>query len=52
MAQDNRVRIPSGMGGLTNYNEIGGSKLRIKPTAAIIIIGVIAVIVILMHAFL
>ena len=35
MAQDNKVNMPSGFGGLTRFSEGYGSKFNLKPTHVI-----------------
>lgn len=50
MAED-KITMPSGMGGLTGFGWESGSKLKIPPHIIIIAIIVIAIAVILMHAF-
>lgn len=50
MAQD-RIQLPSGMGGLVRYFDEYKSKLVIKPGHIIIICVVIMVIMILLYTF-
>jgi preprotein translocase subunit Sec61beta len=49
MAKDNRVHMPSGMGGLVRYFDEYKSKITFKPGHVIIIIAVIVIIVVLLH---
>ncbi|MBD3259995.1 preprotein translocase subunit Sec61beta [Candidatus Woesearchaeota archaeon] len=51
MAKDSRIRLPSGMGGITRYFDETKSKLEIKPGTAIAFIIVIAIFIILLHLF-
>jgi preprotein translocase subunit Sec61beta len=51
MARDNKIRMPSGQGGLTRYFDEGHSKIEFPPMAVIIIAVVIMLIVILLHQF-
>ncbi|HLC47160.1 MAG TPA: preprotein translocase subunit Sec61beta [Candidatus Nanoarchaeia archaeon] len=49
MASDNRVQMPSSMGGLVNYHEEYESKVMLKPEHIIIIIGIVIVLILLLH---
>ena len=51
MAKDNRVRMPSSMGGLASYYEDYKSRLGIPPTYVIIGIVIVIFVLISMHAF-
>ena len=51
MARDNKMRMPSGQGGLTRYFDEYKSKIDFSPGAVIIIAIVIMVIIILLHYF-
>ena len=51
MAQDNRIRLPSGQGGLTRYFDEYKSKIEFSPGAVIILSIVVMLIVILLHYF-
>ena len=51
MARDNKIRMPSGQGGLTRYFDEYKSKVEISPGAVIVLSLVIMVIVILLHYF-
>ena len=48
---DDKLRLPSGQGGLTRFSEEGGSKLEISPKTVIIIAIVIMLVVILLHSY-
>ena len=47
MAQDNKIRMPSGMGGLSNYGETE-SKFKIKPIMIVIAAIVVMIFVLLL----
>ncbi len=49
MAKQNKVNIPSGMGGLTRYFDDYTTKIELKPGHVIVLAAVIMVIVILLH---
>ena len=51
MAEDNRIRLPSGQGGLTRFSEETKSKIQISPTTVIVLCLVIMILVILLHSF-
>ena len=51
MAKDNRIRLPSGQGGLTRFSEETKSKIQISPTTVIVLCLVIMILVILLHSF-
>ena len=51
MAEDNRIRLPSGQGGLTRYFEESHSKVEISPGAVVVLTLIVMVIVILLHYF-
>jgi len=51
MAEDNRIRLPSGQGGLTRFNEETRSKIQISPTTVIVLCLVIMILIILLHSF-
>ena len=51
MARDNKIRMPSGQGGLTRYFDEYKSKIEFSPGAVIVLTLVIMVIVILLHYF-
>jgi preprotein translocase subunit Sec61beta len=48
---DNKIRMPSGQGGLTRYFDEYKSKIEISPGAVIVLIIVMIVLVILLHQF-
>ena len=51
MPQDNRITMPSGMGGLMRYFDEYKSKIRIKPGHIIIMVGVVIVIMIFLYSY-
>ena len=51
MADDNRIRLPSGQGGLTRFSEETKSKIQISPTTVIVLSLVIMILIILLHSF-
>lgn len=51
MAEDNKIRLPSGQGGLTRYFDESSSKIEFSPGAVIVLSIAVMVIVILMHYF-
>ena len=50
MAKDDRISMPSGIGGLVRYFDEYKSKIRFKPGHVIVIAIVIIIIVLLLHA--
>ena len=51
MAKDNKIRMPSGQGGLTRYFDEVKSKVEFSPGAVIVLSVVIMIIVLLLHYF-
>lgn len=51
MAKDNKIRLPSGMGGITRYFDETKSKIEIKPGSVIIFIIIIIIFMIMLHMF-
>ena len=51
MARDNKIRMPSGQGGLTRYFDEYKSKIDFSPNAVIVLCIVIILIVIMLHYF-
>lgn len=51
MADDNRIRLPSGQGGLTRYFEDYQSKIEISPGAVIVLTIIVMMVVVLLHYF-
>ena len=51
MSRDNKIQMPSGMGGLVRYFDEYHSKLRFKPGHIIILAGVVMVIMIILYAY-
>lgn len=51
MPQDNRISMPSGMGGLMRYFDEYKSRIRIKPGHIIIMVGVVILIMIFLYSY-
>lgn len=51
MAQDNRIRLPSGQGGLTRYFDEFKSRIEFSPGAVIVLCVIIVIIIICLHYF-
>ncbi|MBS3123900.1 preprotein translocase subunit Sec61beta [Candidatus Woesearchaeota archaeon] len=51
MAQDNKIRLPSGQGGLTRYFDEYSSKIEIPPVAVIIMAVIIMLGILLLHQY-
>jgi preprotein translocase subunit Sec61beta len=51
MARDNKIRMPSGQGGLTRYFDEYKSKIEFSPNAVIVMAIVAMIIVLLLHYF-
>ncbi len=51
MAKDNKIRMPSGQGGLTRYFDEYKSKVEFSPATVIVMSIIIMIIVILLHKF-
>ncbi len=51
MAQDNKIRMPSGQGGLTRYFDEYKSKIEFSPGSVVVMAIVIMIIIILLHYF-
>lgn len=51
MAHDDKIRMPSGMGGLVRYFDEYRSKIELKPGTVIVICIILIVLVLLLHAF-
>ena len=51
MPNDNRITMPSGMGGLMRYFDEYKSKIRIKPGHIIIMVVVVMVIMIFLYTY-
>ncbi len=51
MAKDNKIRMPSGQGGLTRYFDESSSKIEFSPGAIVVLCVVVMVIVIMLHYF-
>lgn len=48
---DDKIRIPSGGGGLTRFNEDSDTKIHLSPGAVVIFCIVIIIIIALLHYF-
>ena len=51
MARDNKIRMPSGQGGLTRYFDEYRSKIEFSPNAIIVMCIIVMIIIILLHSF-
>lgn len=51
MAEDGKIRLPSGSGGLTRYFDEYKSKIQFGPGIVIILVIIVIVIEILLHIF-
>jgi len=51
MARDDKVRLPSGQGGLTRYFDEYKSKIEFSPGGVIVLSIFIMIIIILLHQF-
>ena len=51
MPHDNRITMPSGMGGLMRYFDEYKSRIRIKPGHIIIMVAVVMVIMIFLYSY-
>ncbi|MEK6901950.1 MAG: preprotein translocase subunit Sec61beta [Nanoarchaeota archaeon] len=51
MAQDNKIRLPSGQGGLTRYFDEYKSKIELSPGAVIVMCVVMIFLIILLNQF-
>ncbi|MBW2978410.1 preprotein translocase subunit Sec61beta [Candidatus Woesearchaeota archaeon] len=48
---DNKIRMPSGMGGLVRYFDEFKSKISFKPGHVIILVIAVIIIIILLHMY-
>ncbi len=46
---DNKIRLPSGQGGLTRYSEELGSKWELSPGTVLILSILIIILIIILH---
>ncbi|MBU0470632.1 MAG: preprotein translocase subunit Sec61beta [Nanoarchaeota archaeon] len=51
MSKDNKIRMPSGQGGLTRYFDEFKSQVEFSPGTVVVLAIVIIVIIILLHYF-
>ena len=51
MARDNKIRMPSGQGGLTRYFDEYKSRIEFSPGAVIVLCIIVMIIIILLHYF-
>ena len=51
MAQDNKIRLPSGQGGLTRYFDEYKSRIEFSPAAVVVMVVVVIIIITLLHQF-
>lgn len=49
MAKDNKIHIPSGMGGLVRYFDEAKSKIQLKPGYIIILVILVILIELILH---
>ena len=48
---DDKIRLPSGQGGLTRFSEESQSKVEFSPKAVLVIIAILTIAIILLHYF-
>jgi preprotein translocase subunit Sec61beta len=48
---DNKIQMPSGMGGLIRYSDKATSKIQFKPGLVIVFIILIIIIEVLLHTY-
>ena len=48
---DDKIQLPSGMGGLIRYSDQSGSKFQLKPGTIVVFIVLLVIIEILLHAY-
>ena len=48
---DDKIQMPSSMGGLVRYSEDSGSKLKFKPGHVILFIVLVMILVIILHLY-
>ena len=51
MSQDNKIRLPSGQGGLTRYFDEYSSKIEISPMSVVIMAVAVMVIIMALHYY-
>jgi len=51
MTKDNKIRLPSGQGGLTRYFDEFKSRIEFSPGAVVVMSVVITILIILLHYF-
>ncbi len=51
MARDNKIRMPSGQGGLTRYFDEYKSKIEFSPNAIIVLCIIVMIIILILHSF-
>ncbi|MFH1409003.1 MAG: preprotein translocase subunit Sec61beta [Nanoarchaeota archaeon] len=51
MARDNRVQMPSGMGGLVRYFDDYKSKIEFQPQHIVLFIVVVIILVLVLHQY-
>ena len=51
MGKDDKIRMPSGQGGLTRYFDEYKSKIEISPGSVIVLSLIIMVIIIILHFY-
>jgi len=51
MAEDNKIRLPSGQGGITRYFDEYSSKVLLSPMTVMVMAIVLMILIILLHYF-
>lgn len=51
MSQDNKIRLPSGQGGLTRYFDEVSSKIEITPKTVLILSAIIILLIIILQKY-
>ncbi|MDP3734222.1 MAG: preprotein translocase subunit Sec61beta [Nanoarchaeota archaeon] len=51
MAQDNKIRLPSGQGGLTRFSDEFKSRIELSPATVVVLCVIVMIIIILLHQF-
>jgi preprotein translocase subunit Sec61beta len=51
MSKDNRINMPSGMGGIVRYFDDYKSKIEIKPGHVIVLIALIMILLIVLNTY-
>ena len=51
MAKDNKIRMPSGIGGITTFYDEKSSTIQFAPVHVVILCIVVMIIILLLHLF-